>query len=275
VTSRYFCTNLLTSGRYVPVRGSMFEPVVPLPYEVEVAPTILPVPGPDTLGEWFPLRASFWRQLDRTGLPTIAAELAGISERHGGKALAVVDYEDLEKGHRSPRVVLARWLQETAGVQVPEATSDGRLLYHADLHQQVRGRPRVAGTPLPEPVGLGWPPSEEDVERWVASVPWKAARDERNPHEYCLRRDAAEDREFELVVLAIREYGYQQWYAGREYTCLDLGAHFCWSMGDSLPTTLLINRKPIEEKPEDKTEAPGSAVESVAPSLELFGKERA
>jgi hypothetical protein len=248
VTSRYFCTNLLTSGGYVPVRASMFPPVVPLAYALEVAPSILPIPGPDTLGEWHPLRAAYWRQLDRTGLPTIAAELAGISERHRGRGLALLDYEDLERGHRSPRVVLARWLQETAGVQVPEATSDGRLLYHQDLHKQVRGRPRVAGAPLPEPVGLGWPPSEEDVERWVASVPWKAARDERNPHEYALRRDA-DDREFSLVVLAIRELGYQQLYAGFEYTCLDIAEWFLWSMGDSLPTTLLINRKPISEKP--------------------------
>jgi hypothetical protein len=89
-----------------------------------------------------------------------------------------------------------------------------------------------------------------------------------------LRRDA-EDREFELVVLAIREFGYQQWYAGHEYTCLDVARHFLWTMGDSLPTTLLINRKPIEEKPDDKTEAPGSARESIAPPLGLFGKERA
>jgi hypothetical protein len=274
VTSRYFCTNLLTRGCFVPVRGSMFEPVVPLPYELEVASTILPVPGPDTLSEWFPLRAAYWRQLDRTGLEAIAAELTGISGRHGCKALAVVDYEDLEKGHRSPRAVLAHWLQETAGVQVPEATSDGRLLYHADLHKQVRGRPRVAGTPLPEPVGLDWPPSEEDLRRWVASMPWKAARDERNPHEYALRRDA-EDREFELVVLAIREFGYQQWYADHEYTALDVGDHFLWTMGDSLPTTLLINRKPIEEKPgHAKANEVTEAAAELSLAVPLFRREQ-
>jgi hypothetical protein len=275
VTSRYFCTNLLTSGRYVPVRASMFEPVILLPYGLEEAPSILPVPGPDTLSEWHPLRAAYWRQLDRTGLKAIAAELREISKRHGGRPVCVLDYEDLEKGHRSPRVVFGRWWTERTGVQVPEVTDDGRMLYHADLHRQVRGRPRVAAAPLPEPVGLSWPPSGEDLERWALAVPWKAARDERNPHEYALRRDA-DDRQFELVVLAIREFGYQQEYGGHEYTCLDVGGHFLWTMGDSLPTTLLINRKPISEKPRNPQEKPNEKSEAAAElslSVPLFGRE--
>lgn len=277
VTSRYFATELLTSGKVVPVRGSMFEPVVPLDYELEKAPSILPVAGPDTLGEWHPLRAAYWRQLDRTGLETIAAELREISDRHGGKPLAVLDYEDLEKGHRSPRVAFGRWWTEKTGMQAPEATDDGRLLYHHDLHKQVRGRPKVADEPLPEPLGLSWPLSNEDLGRWVASVPWKFARTmPENPHEYCQRRDV-DDREFELVVLHIREHGYQQWFAGYEYTALDVGGHFLWTMGDSLPTTLLINRKPITEKPGNPEAKEGEKSEAAAGELavplELFGRE--
>lgn len=243
-TARYFCTELLTGGEVVPVRGSMFEPVVPLPYELEVAPSILPVPSPDTLGEWHPLRAAYWRQLDRTGLETVAAELREISERHGGKPLAICDYEDVTKGHRSPRVVFARWWQEATGEAVVEMTDDGRRLSHGELHKQVRGRPRVAGEPLPRPVGLSWPPSRDDLARFFASVPWREARDGTNPHSYCLRRDAI-DRDFEIAVLAVREFGCQRRFKAFEYTHLDMGGFTHWSMGDSLPTTLLINRKPL------------------------------
>lgn len=181
--------------------------------------------------------------------------------------MAICDYEDVTRGHRSLCIVFARWWQEITGRTVYEITADGRRLCHGDLHKQVRGRPRVASMPLPEPVGLEWPPSAEDLERWTLSMPWKAARDRSNPHEYALRRDA-DDREFELVVLAIREFGYQQMYGGAEYTCLDVGGHFLWSMGDSLPTTLLVNRKPIAEKPDAKAEP--AAGESAVP---LFGRE--
>lgn len=281
-TGRYFDGEALVSGGYVPVRGSMFEPVVPLGYDLEVAPSILPVPGPDTLGEWHPLRSAYWRQLDRAGVGAVAAELADISERHGGRPVLVLDYEDVAgRGHRSPRVVLGRWLTEKTGREVPEITAAGRRLSHAELHKQVRGRPRVAGEPLPEPLGLSWPLADGDLERWAASVPWRHARTmPDNPHAYAVRRDA-DDRDFDLVVLHIRERGYQRVFAGFEYTQLDAGGFTYWSMGDSLPTTLLINRKVVgqdegEEEVGGATEAlQAPVVAGVSPALDLFGEERA
>lgn len=48
---------------------------------------------------------------------------------------------------------------------------------------------------------------------------------------------------FLRVVLRIREHGRQQTYGGAEYTVLDLGDSFYWSMGDPLPTTIILNRK--------------------------------
>lgn len=251
-TSRYFNTDLLTSGEVVPVRGSIHPPVVPLPYPLEVAPSILPEPGPLTLSEWHPTRSTYWRQLDATGLPAIAAELRAISERHGGKPLAVCDYEDLERGHRSPRVVFGRWLSEKAGIEVPEITADGRRLPHAELHRQVRGRPRVPDEP-PKSLGLSWPLSEGDAERFVASVPWKDARDKRNPHQYCMRRDA-DGRDFELFVLHVRENGFQHVFWGYEYTQLRIGGHVYWSMGDHLASTVLVNRKVVGQDGDDEKE---------------------
>jgi len=262
-TARYFAEGLLTGGEVVPVRGSMFPPVVPLPFSLEVAPSILPVPGPDTLGEWHPLRAAYWRQLDRTGLETVATELRVISERHGGKPLVVADYEDVAvRGHRSPRVVFGRWWQEKTGEPVHEITADERRLSHEELHEQVRGRPRVPAVP-PEAHALSWPLSHADIERWAEAVPWQQARSKENPHEYVLRRNV-DPRAFELVVLRIREHGRQEVYAGYEYTRLDVGGHFLWTMGDSLPTTLLINRKPLGR---DRTGATEAAATDASPGL--------
>jgi len=265
-TGRYFCTELLTSGEVVPVRGSIHPPIVDLPYHLETAPSILPEPGPLTLSEWHPTRSTYWRQLDRTGVEKVAAELTEISERHGGKPLTVLDYEDLERGHRSPRVVFARWLSEKAGIEVPEITADGRRLAHRDLHKQVRGRPRVPDEP-PESLGLSWPLTEEDAESFVASVPWKAARDKRNPHEYCLRRDAA-GLDFELFVLHVRERGYQRVFWGHEYTQLRIGDHEYWTMGDHLASTVVVNRKVIGQNEGEQTEATEERT-----TANLFGTE--
>jgi hypothetical protein len=191
-----------------------------------------------------PLRAAYWRQLDRMGLEIVAAELWAISERHGGKPLAVADYEDVAvRGHRSPRVVFGRWWREKTGEPVHEVTADGRRLSHGELHEQVRGRPRVPEA-SPEALALSWPLSHADMERWAEAAPWQKARSKENPHEYVLRRNV-DPLAFELVVLHLREHGRQEMYAGYEYTRLDFGNHFVWTMGDSLPTTLLINRKPL------------------------------
>ena len=50
---------------------------------------------------------------------------------------------------------------------------------------------------------------------------------------------------FELIVLHIREYGYEAVFAGDVYTQYDCGDHFYWTMGHSLPTTVVLNRKPF------------------------------
>ncbi len=78
-------------------------------------------------------------------------------------------------------------------------------------------------------------------------------------------------RAFELVVLHLREHGRQEVYAGYEYTRLDVGGHFLWTMGDSLPTTLLINRKPLGG---DGTGAAKAAATDVSPGLFALRERR-
>ncbi len=64
-----------------------------------------------------------------------------------------------------------------------------------------------------------------------------------NPHEYTLRREWADDVFFDAVVTAIRRLGYVTTYRGRQYTQLDMGEHFYWTMGHPISETILINRK--------------------------------
>jgi len=108
----------------------------------------------------------------------------------------------------------------------------------------VQGEIRAAVARVPEYISE-WPFSEEDIERWVESRYWQFASTMiANPHEYTLSRWG--DRSmFERVVLYIREFGYQNMYGRTEYTQLDCGRHFYWTMGDSLEATILINRKLI------------------------------
>jgi len=122
---------------------------------------------------------------------------------------------------------------------VPELLDDGQTLHHSALPAQVQPLRPKAGVEE----GVRWPLGHDDVEAWMERVPWRFARTApTNPHEYSLRR-RQDERAFFLVLLHIRERGYQQWYDGRVYTAYDVGEYFLWSMQDPVPTTILINRK--------------------------------
>jgi hypothetical protein len=246
---RYFAEQVLGSGAVVPVRISMDPPVVPLGYELqETAETLLVEPA--MLGEWDHLSTHYWRKLDRLGVEEIAAELAAISKRHDGLPLALCDYENLlTRGHRSPRVVFAVWWEMNTGREVLELTDKGERLHHTQLHKQSRYRP-----PKPpeedrrwreDAVGR-WPLTPQEVERWMQGRYWQNARTTRNRHSYTLAK-WGNRRMFELVVLHIREHGYQQMFGGVEYTQYDAAGYFMWTMNADLPSTVLINRKRLPD----------------------------
>jgi hypothetical protein len=50
-----------------------------------------------------------------------------------------------------------------------------------------------------------------------------------------------------LIVLFIREHGYEAMFGGAQYTQFDCGDWFYWTMGHSLPTTVVLNRKQLPD----------------------------
>jgi hypothetical protein len=110
---------------------------------------------------------------------------------------------------------------------------------------------------------LAWPLTHREVEEWIAGRHWQQARSRSNPHSYTLRRWSHEES-FELIVLHIREHGYEAVFAGDVYTQYDCGDHFYWTMGNSLPTTVVLNRKRLRDSD------PGKDKGGKTGELELF-----
>jgi hypothetical protein len=189
----------------------------------------------------------------------------------GTSPLALLDYEDLLRGLRNHRIVFSAWWEEQTGKAVPELTNDGKKLHYSQLPRQVQpklSKPKEDDPRFTVDKPLAWPLTHREVEEWIAGRHWQQARSRSNPHSYTLRQWGHE-KTFELIVLHIREYGYEAVFAGSVYTQYDCGDHFYWTMGNSLPTTVVLNRKPL---PDSKAE---EAKGSQAAELELFdGEER-
>jgi len=253
-TARYLAEGALREGEAVPVRVSMRPPLIPLPYELEETARSL-VPKPWMAGEWPWLSPAYWSHLDALGAEKIGKELEAISERHGGKPLALLDHEDLTKGHRSLRVVFAAWWEANARQVVPELLDDGQILHYSELHMRTRPKrpknPREDRRWTDDEV-LGWPISHEDFERWARGRHWQFARTmPQNPHEYT-HRSWGHEETFLRIVLHLREHGRQELYGGDLYTYY-LGNGFKhWTMGADLMSTILINRKPVGQDEGDE-----------------------
>jgi len=133
-TSRYFAEDVLSTGKVVPVRVSYEAPIIPLGYPLEeIAETL--VPEFAMLGEWDHLCQTYWHKLDTLGVERIGEELAGISDRHDGRPLALLDYEDLVRGLRTHRIVFSVWWEEQTGQAVLELTNDGQKLHLLSVAQ--------------------------------------------------------------------------------------------------------------------------------------------
>lgn len=61
------------------------------------------------------------------------------------------------------------------------------------------------------------------------------------PHYYTLRK-TWENNKFDAVVKAIRELGTPRAFGNRQYTYYDFDGNTYWTMGDTIPNTILINR---------------------------------
>jgi len=66
------------------------------------------------------------------------------------------------------------------------------------------------------------------------------------PHWYTLRKTWSDGQLFEEVVQYIRDHGYREKFGKRWFIRLDVNNQKYWTMGDSLPNTVLINTAYIE-----------------------------
>lgn len=85
---------------------------------------------------------------------------------------------------------------------------------------------------------------------WCAERDWTFAKSyaDSAPHEYVVIHDLPEeDRDvFDTFVAYIRTHGYEQEFGGRPFTYLDLDGYKYWTMGNPIPETTVLNRKPID-----------------------------
>lgn len=119
-TSRYQNTRIAESG-LVPVRTSLGYPKFRLAYRLAEH---LPELTPD---RWmFPLagdvfEAAYRAKLDAIGLDVIVGTLRAIRDRHDGRGLVLLCFEDLSQpGPGCHRRSFANWFREQTGEAVPE-----------------------------------------------------------------------------------------------------------------------------------------------------------
>lgn len=134
-TSRFFAEDLLTSNAVIPVRISMFPPIVPLHYKVIDGPRSL-MPSKRMIGEWNRFSPEYFNRLESYGIELIATQLVKLAAEHGDKALALLCYEDLLRGHKCHRHLFGVWWEEQTGQVLPELTNDGELIHPLELHKQ-------------------------------------------------------------------------------------------------------------------------------------------
>ena len=75
---------------------------------------------------------------------------------------------------------------------------------------------------------------------------WRFAKTQpKNPHYYALRKKWEADVPFDILLLFIRNYGYNTIFRGWNYRNLDIDNFTYWSMGAPSSLSILINRKEI------------------------------
>jgi len=62
------------------------------------------------------------------------------------------------------------------------------------------------------------------------------------PHWYTLRQSWPSNEIFEAAVAKIRELGTSRTFGKRKFIYYDFGGYTYWTMGDTIPNTILINR---------------------------------
>ncbi len=97
-----------------------------------------------------------------------------------------------------------------------------------------------------------WPLTHEEVAGWLEKQPFKFAKSQSNPHSYIVKSRIPDKRMFDMVVLHIREHGYEQWWWRAMYLQYDANDHCYWTMGGALESTVILNRKSLDRAEEDE-----------------------
>ena len=83
----------------------------------------------------------------------------------------------------------------------------------------------------------------EDIEKFIAANAWTVAKTmPQNPHAYIVRAKCTSEELFLAFVIHIRKHGYKVRFGKSIYVCYDVGEYRYWTMGDKLPSTIILNR---------------------------------
>lgn len=124
-TSRYGAGELVNESGLIPVRISVGAPRFALAFPLaESCPLLFPRREMLKLG-YHEYRRRFRHNLHKTGVRRIREQLEAISQRHGGKGIVLLCFEDVAKpGEWCHRTLFAEWWEQQTGIAVPELTAD-------------------------------------------------------------------------------------------------------------------------------------------------------
>ena len=89
--------------------------------------------------------------------------------------------------------------------------------------------------------------NKEKWSKWINKHEWTTAKS--SPHQYIVKSKLSESDQdkFEELTQLIREEGYTDTWAGKEYTYLNIEEYRYWTMGNPIQETTVLNRAKNEE----------------------------
>ena len=113
--------------------------------------------------------------------------------------------------------------------------------------------------------------SEAELGAFVQGNGWTYAKTmPQCPHEYVVRKNVADDNVFCRFVMTIRRFGCDEKFYSKTHRYLDLGPFKYWTMGDWLPTTIIINRARIEHAPRPHVLNPAAFISKVNHDFPIY-----
>lgn len=125
-TARYHATAAIIESQLTPVATSVGLPKWPLAYEIAAQSKLVAPYGLLAIDDRHEFEQRYRTRLDRIGADRILAGFEEIATRAGRRGLVLLCFEDIAKpGVWCHRRLLAEWLIEQTGLDVPELRSEG------------------------------------------------------------------------------------------------------------------------------------------------------